>query len=115
METKIPDGAQFLVIKNGQHKKVTAILGFPVDLESLMPIHRDEDSFLREGMSGFELLSANEKFAKIKLLSKDVHTVYEIHFGERIDIIIHGVTLTVELLAVRLDPMTPLNWRVSMV
>ena len=113
MENKIPDGAQFLVIKGAEHKKVTCFLGIPIELGGLTAINRDEATFIQEGRSGFVLTEVADKSASLKILSSDTNEIIMVNFGEPKSVVIAGVSLVFELWSVRLDPNIPDKWNVS--
>lgn len=112
--TKLPDGAQFLIIRDGQPKKVVAFAGMPIELNDLIAVNSDEESFLKEGRVGFVLISASKESASIKVLS-DIKETITINFGEQKKVSILGTDLLIELWAVRFDSETPNNWRLSMI
>ncbi len=113
MENKLPDGAQFLVIKGSEHKKVTCFLEMPIELSDLIAINRDEATFLQEARNGFILTEATEKSASIKLLTSGVNEIVKINFGEPKNIEIAGTNLIFELWSIRLNPDMPDKWKVS--
>jgi hypothetical protein len=113
MENKLPDGAQFLVMRGAEHKKVTCFLEIPIELSDLTAINRDEATFLQEGRSGFVLTEATDKGASIKLLSSSANEIIMINFGEPKNVEIAGTSLIFELWSLRLNPDTPDKWTVS--
>lgn len=113
MENKLPDGAQFLVMRGAEHKKVTCFLEMPIELSDLTAINRDEVTFIQEGRNGFMLTEVTDKSASVKLLTKDINKVVTINFGEPKNIEIAGTSLVFELWAVRLDSSVWDKWKIS--
>lgn len=113
MENKLPDGAQFLVIRGSEHKKVTCFLEMPIELSDLTAINRDEATFIQEGRNGFMLTEATDKSASVKLLTKDINEVVTINFGKPKNVEIAGTSLIFELWAVRLDSSMWDKWKIS--
>lgn len=113
MENKLPDGAQFLVMKGVEHKKITCFLEMPIELSDLTAINRDEATFVQEGRSGFILTEATDKSASIKLLSSGTNEIITINFGDPKNVEIAGIGLVFELWSVRLNPDMPDKWKVS--
>lgn len=112
MKNKLPDGAQFLVIRGAEHKKVTAFMGIPIELNDLTAINRDEATFLQEGRSGFMLTNATEKDASIKFLNTNIEKI-TINLGESKDVFIDNNELKIELWAVRVNSEAWDKWRIS--
>ena len=112
MTNVLPNGAQFLIVRNGTHQKVTAFMGIPIELSDLTAVNRTEQEFVKEGKVGFMLTNATEKDASIKFLNSNIEEV-AINLGESKDVVIDNNELKIELWAVRVNSEIWDKWKVS--
>lgn len=112
MTNILPNGAQFLIIRNGAYQKVTAFIDTPIELNDLTAVNRTEEEFIKEGRVGFILTNVNEKDASIKFLNANVEEMV-INLGESKNVVIDSTELKIELWAVRVDSEDWDKWKVS--
>ena len=112
MNNDIPNGAQFLVIKDGSYKKVTAFPEFPIETHILNANDLSEDAFVKAGRVGFILTNVDSESATIKFLNTNVDDM-KISFGEKKEFSIGNDTYMIELWAIRYNAPAWDQWKIS--
>lgn len=100
-------GAQFLVIKESDIKKVTAFPEFPIELQTLTASAVNEEDFIKSGKPGFILSSVGTDNVTIKLLNCEANEMI-LTFGERKNFTVKEVSYSIELWAIR--PNNAVSW-----
>ncbi len=113
MNDDIPNGAQFLIVKDNEFKKVTAFPEFPIEIQTLTAIDVNEEDFIKTGRLGFILTNVNEQSATIKFLNNTTSSELLIHFGERKEFTINNSTYLIELWAIRYNAPKWDQWKVA--
>ncbi|MBP6926314.1 MAG: hypothetical protein KBB70_01295 [Candidatus Pacebacteria bacterium] len=112
MENQLPDGAQFLILKENRHGKATAFTEFPIELSTLTAVNFSEADFIKAGRVGFILDRASDEDATIRFLNAE-NAPLTVAFGKTEVLTIQDVIYTIELWAVRHNATEWDKWRIS--